>query len=250
MLRYIGSAIALLALVGCAGVPPMPTTSVDDLKKGKTAVVFYDGAQKIHYVEDKYYVLAIAKVATESTYDGFWDSHRDLSRIHAAEFSRIGLRAQAAYDALSQHELTEFLNAQKQMSAATLVGEVPFSKILKPKHRVELMAKGYDHLIWITWLGYHLYIPALGLPPTHSFQASYVIHNLKRNTTVWQGSIAFRDQVEIPGASAKAYLEGNDMAGLRSVVTKLIKDRYTIRPDAGGYSKSVGQFLGIEPLGD
>lgn len=252
MFRYTFCAFIFLFLSGCASVQPMSTTSLSEFKNGKSAVAFFDGVEGITFIEDKYLVLGVVQVASNSVYQGFWDSNKDISALHAAEFSNIGVRAQSLYDVLTENEKPEFIAIQKEMYVAASVdnnrdNKNELSLFLNPKLRERLLEKGYDYLIWMTWSGYLLHIHALTVPPHEEFYTTYWIQDLKKNSTIWHGKIWFREKIEFEGSSGKAFLEKNNLSGLKNEVERMVKERYKVRTGRGLLNDSVGQIIGLEP---
>jgi hypothetical protein len=244
--------IGTLLVSGCVTVQPMSSDTADSLKKGKAAVAFFDGAERINYLEDKYYVLAVAKVGSSSTYKGFWNASKDLTTLHTSEMSRAGLQVASIYDVLSETELATYQSMQQDMYALYQRREQSNNSegdpagLVKPELRDALLKKGIDHLIWVTWQGYLLHIHTLGLSPHEQIATKYWIFNLKDNKLVWDATITSFEKIEIPGDSGKDFVEKNGLAGLKAEVAKLVKARYISRPGRGVYSQSFGQIIGID----
>lgn len=252
MYRYLVSVFVFALMCGCSTIQPISAVSTNELKSGKSSVALYDDAERINFLEDKYLVLAVAQVASNSEYQGMWDGSKDISALHATEFSRIGVPAHSIYDNLTESGKAELKAMQKEMHAALVAEKVvenrkELSPYLNPQLRQRLLDNGDDYLIWMTWSGYLMHIQTLGLPPTESFVTNYWIHDLKKNQTVWHGSIGFRETIDLKGVNGKAFLEKDNLAGLKAQVATMIAERYKIRSGRGVLNDSVGQIIGIEP---
>jgi hypothetical protein len=261
MFRVVICVIALLLSACATSLQPMSPKSISEVKNGKSVVALYDGVEQISFIEDKYFVLGVAQVASSSVYRGFWDSNKDISALHAAELSKIGIRSQSLYDVISEVQKPEFVAMQNDMNTQlqtttkstgekSTENKSELSLVLNPKMREQLLEKGFDYLIWMNWSGYVLHIKALGLPTYENFRTTYWIHDLKQNKSIWSGDIPFGGKVKIEGESAKAFLEKNNLAGLKREVERMIKEKYDVRlrETRKGINKdSVGQIIGLEP---
>ncbi len=247
MSRLVVSSCALL-LAACASVSPMAPDSARDMKTGKVVVAFFDGVEQINYREDVYLVLGVAQVASNSVYGGFWDSSKEISAMHTSEFAKLGVRATSLYDIVTESERAELATIQKEMySLYSGPTKVQDESLLKPRFRDLLLGKGNDYLVWATWSGYLFHIHTLGLPPHEAFTTTYWVFDLKGNRIVWNGSIGSRERVEMrEGLSGKDFLEKDNLAGLKSRVANMIKERHKGRTGRGIYSNSVGQIMGLE----
>jgi hypothetical protein len=263
MFRIVICVIALLLSACATSLQPMAPKSIEEVKNGKSVVALYDGDEQIRFIENKYLILGVAQVASSSVYRGFWDSNKDISALHAAELSKIGIRSQSLYDVISEVQKPEFIAMQNDMNTQLMkttksTGQLntenksDLSLVLNPKMREQLLEKGFDYLIWMNWSGYVIHIKALGAPTMESFRTTYWIHDLKQNRTIWSGDIPFGGKVKIEGDSAKAFLEKNNLAGLKREVERMIKEKYDVhlretRRGAEISKDSVGQIIGLEP---
>lgn len=210
--------------------------------------MFFDGVERISYLQDVYLVIAMGQVSSSSDYQGLWDSSVDISDVYSQEFSKLGIRAQSPYVLMKKKERTDFLAVQKDMLARLMVAkkDQDFSSALDPGLRKWLMAKGYDNLIWVTWSGYLLYIRTLGLSPYESFVMSYWVHDLRNNKVVWTNGIVFRENVDLGERSGKEYLEKDSLSGFKKEVEMMVRERFKVRTGRGAFNWSVGQAMGFE----
>jgi hypothetical protein len=236
---------------GCASVAPIKPESAAAVRNGATAVVFYDAREQINYIEDKYFVLGVAQVASNSAYRGLWDSNRELSALHADELRKTGLKARSIYDILSEAEITEAAASIKVMYEdlyAAIRDKKPLTPSVPAVVSEMLLANGYDHLMCINWSGYTLHLQALGLPPLSKMVTGYTFFNLhEKENPIWDGSISTSERTTVEGDSGKIFLESNDLLGLRKEVGRLYRIGYGTQTPDGKVKKSVGQLIGLEP---
>lgn len=232
------------AMLSACVTAPMSPESARTLKSGKSAVAFYDVAERVNYIEDVYLVLGVAQVASESVYSGIWNSNKDLSALHAEELTKIGVQARSIYEALSEAEIAEFTAMQKGFYA--LNARQDSSAIqLKPLYRDLLLQKGFDYLFWLNWPGYTLHLKTLGLPAMESSHTEYWIFDLKQNSLLWNGSIRASENLRIKG-KGKMFLENDDLSGLKTEVTKLTRETYKIGKNRRHLIENVGKRIGLE----
>jgi len=239
-----------LLFSGCATVAPLQPEVASKVKQSKVAVVFYDGSEQINYIEDKYLVLGVAQVASNSVYHGVWDSNRDLTTLHTQELGKLGVPATSLYDIFSDVEIAQAYAQLKEMYTRPLssAGKPLSAPPVTPQLAQMLIAKGYDHLIAINWTGYTLHLQTLGLPMLSKTQVGFRFLDLTNpQPLLWIGSILIWEEVEIANGTGKDFLEKNDLAGLKAEVARLFHERYRIRTDHGGFNTSIGQIVGLEP---
>jgi len=255
MFRFVFGVCAVF-LSACATMqPPLSGEPANSLKSGKAVVAFFDGVEQIKYSRDIYLVLAVAKEASYSTYSGLWNSNADVSGIHTTELSKIGIQAKSLYEALSPEEIAEIqpilktMDVSSRMKASNNSNELASEKTaphLKQKLKDMLLSKGFDYLFFITWSGYNLDVPALGISPRETLDTTYSIYDLNRDSLLWNGSVRAFEQVDLGEATAKEYIEKNDLSGLKKEVGRMISEKYKIRTDHGINSTSVGQYIGLQ----
>jgi hypothetical protein len=253
MVRIVAVLACALALVGCASVAPMKPEAATVVKNGTTAVVFYDGVEQINYIEDKYFVLGVAQVASNSVYQGLWDSNRMLTALHAEELGKIGINARSVYDLYADGERTEADALFKEMNASlqpmkTKKGEKSVVPQVPARLREQLLAKGCDHLMWISWNGYTLHMQTLGLPALSKISTRYRVVDLRNDTApLWDGWVLTWEETKVEGDTGKAFLEAHDLAGLKKEVDRVSRGRYLAQNSKGKKQVSVGQIIGIQP---
>jgi hypothetical protein len=238
MKRILVALALLTALAGCASVQRLSAPDAARVKNGKTAVLFVDEVQEINYRQDKYYVLAVTQEGSTSVYKGIWNSGKDLSAIHAEEFSRMGLKVKSAYELIGERDLERFVQQEVAAAAAAKGGTVP---TLDPQLRQALLDKNQDYLIRVSWSGYTLHIQTLGLPTNEQFVIRYRIFDVKSNKLMGGGDYMYLHSVNLEGQTGKDFLEKDNLAGLRAQVEKHIRARFTEPPNA-----TIGKILGWE----
>jgi hypothetical protein len=239
MTRLFAALGLLLLLAGCAGVPRISASDAERMQGGRTAVLFVDDAQQINYLQDKYYVLAVTQEGSTSVYKGIWNSGKDLSAIHADEFSKLGLKAKSAYDLIGAQDLERFVQEDRDTDAARPKGDaVP---TLAPQLRQALLDRNQDYLIRVSWTGYTLHIQTLGLPTNEQFVLVYRIFDVKNNKFMGGGNYMYLHSVDLGGQTGKDFLEKDNLAGFRSQVEKHIRDRFEEPPNA-----TIGKILGLK----
>jgi hypothetical protein len=152
MKRILAAFGLLVMLAGCATIPRLSADDATRVNGGSTAVLFVDDVEQINYLQDKYYVLAVTQEGSTSVYKGIWDSSKEISEVHADEFSKLGLKAKSAYDLLGAQEIARLAAGDmsrysvqpKQQPAASGAPAEPVS----PQLRQALLDKGQDYLIW------------------------------------------------------------------------------------------------------
>ena len=238
MKRILVALVLLTALAGCASVQRLSAPDAARVKNGKTAVLFEDDVQEINYRQDKYYVLAVTQEGSTSVYKGIWNSGKDLSAIHAEEFSKLGLKAKSAYELIGERDLERFVEQEIAAAAAAKGDTVP---TLDPQLRQALLDKNQDYLIRVSWSGYTLHIQTLGLPTNEQFVIRYRIFDVKNNKLMGGGDYMYLHSVNLEGQTGKDFLEKDNLAGLRSQMEKHIRARFTEPPNA-----TIGKILGWE----
>jgi hypothetical protein len=246
MTRILAAFTVLLVLTGCATVPKLSTSDADRVKGGKSTVLFMDDVEQINYLQDKYYVLAVTQEGSTSVYKGLWNSSKDLSAVHADEFSKLGLQAKSAFELLGEQDIARLTQEDKirytvQPRQTGGGPAAPAAKTITPQLRQALLDKGQDYLIWGSWSGYTLHIQTLGLPPNEQFLLRYWIFDLKQNQFLGGGDVLWLQKVDLGGQTGKDFLEKNNLAGLRSQVEKQIRARFADPPKA-----TVGAILGLK----
>lgn len=249
MRMLMGCLLALL-MTACATNKPMTPDVASRLKQGKTAVLFNDDIGEIKYLEDKYLVLAVAQVASNSTYQGLWSPNVDLSEVHAAGLKTLGMNAQSAYtllpaadieaNAATEREYYTFKPRDKSKPALT---PLPKGSALSPKLRDALLEKGQDTLVWVAWSGFQLHLLTLGLKPNENYVTGFWMFDLKSNELVWSGNVLTLETTEIPdGKTGKEFLESGGLAGLKAESAARAKDNYRSDQLIG---KNLGRMSGL-----
>jgi hypothetical protein len=250
MRALMGCLFALL-LTACAANKPMTPDVTSRLKQGNTAVLFHDDIGEIKYVEDKYFVLGVAQVASNSTYSGLWNPNPELSRLHAEGLAGLGLKARSAYDLLSAAQIEQSIDAERELytlkprdkskpeAKAPSAGAPPIS----PKLRDALIEKGQDSLVWVAWSGFQLHLLTLGLQPREEYNTSFWFFDLRTNQLLWRGAVLTMETTSIPdGKTGKEFLESNSLAGLKAESAARVKDNY--RADQGRFA-NLGVLSGL-----
>jgi hypothetical protein len=233
MRMLMGCLLALL-LTACVTNKPMTPDVASRLKQGKTAVLFYDNIGEIKYLEDKYLVLAVAQVASNSTYQGLWSPNVDLSEAHAAGLKTLGMNAQSAYTLLPAAYIDENAATERELYAFKRPGESkppltprPKGSAISPKLRDALMEKGQDTLVWVAWSGFQLHLMTLGLPPREEYTTGFWMFDLKKNELVWSGNVITMETTTIPdGKTGKEFIEAGGLAGLKAESAARARDNY------------------------
>jgi hypothetical protein len=235
MLRTLMGCVLALLLTACGAHKPLKPDVASRVKQGKMAVLFYDDVGEIKYTEDKYLVLAVAQVASNSTYAGFWSPNPELSEAHAAGLNSLGLNAQSAYTLLPAAFIEENTAAERELytlkrrdkSKPEPKPPAAGTPALTPKLREALLEKGQDTLVWVTWSGFNLHLLTLGLAPREEYATGFWMFDLKSNQLLWNGLVSTFDSTTIPdGQTGKEFLESNGLAGLKAESAARIKDYY------------------------
>ncbi len=241
--KYLFCSLLPLLLIGCANIKPIEPTVVSNMKddQSKIAVAFFDGHKKINYLEDKYLVLAVAQVASNSTYDGIWESNQFLTNVHTKELSKAGINTVSIYDVLDKDDLAKFQGMQEDVFKLWLSSNGKMTKEKKAKldkiknnpaltlddeWRQKLIENDVDYLFWVTWSGFTLHMQTLGLPVNGKFATGYRVFDLNNNTIVWDGSLYAWEEVDVVGDSGKTFLEANNLEGLKKEVKRILEKRY------------------------
>lgn len=242
----------VFVFAGCATVAPMKPEAASQFKTGKVAVSFFDPFEQINYIEDKYFVLGVAQVASNSTYSGLWNSNLDLSKLHTEELNKLGVPATSIYDIFTDSEMTQVNAELKQMYPVPQKGQKAKKStppVVTPQLSEMLRAKGYDRLIAVSWGGYTLHMQTLGLPTVSQLNASYRFVDLQTAKPLWTGIVLIWEDVEVPsGKSGKDFLETDNLAGLKAEVDRDFRERYKIRKRVGVAGQSIGQIVGFQQV--
>lgn len=247
-MKALLACLAALVLTGCASLPkPMTADVATQLKQGKTAVLFYDDIGQINYLEDKYFVLGVAQVASNSAYTGIWNGGPELSQVHAEQFGKLGLQAQSAYNLLPATVIEE--STANERSVFTLKppakGQKKKTKAdwqLSPQLRDALIAQGQDSLVWVSWSGFTLHLQTLGLPTVEKFSTSFWILDLKQNKVVWDGSFMTWENAELGERTGKEFLESDELKGLKRESAEKMRQYYSPTKRS---NKDVGTLTGL-----
>jgi hypothetical protein len=240
MKRVFAAFALLLMLAGCASIPRLSASDAERVTNGKTVVLFVDDAQQINYLQDKYYVLAVTQEGATSAYKGIWNSGKDLSALHADEFSKLGLKAKSAYELFGEQTVAQFVQQDRDALAAQPKGAAP-DPALNPQLRQALLDKGQDYLIRISWTGYTLHIQTLGLPANEQFVIRYRIFDVRNNKFMGGGDYGYLHSLNLEGKTGKDFLETNNLQGLRAQVEQHIRERFAAPPNA-----TIGKILGLK----
>lgn len=249
-MRVFFLSLLVSLLTGCAGLhPPIQSDVSAQFKREKTAIAFFDAVGSIHYSEDVYLVLAVAQVSSNSDYSGIWDSDSALTRVHADEFSKMGLNAMPVYGEPDVALPRDALVPQKAMVKAFYASrpKPEHGPAIAPAFKEALQSRGYSNLILVSWSGYSMHIPTLGLPPRQSVNSSFWVHDLRKDKLLWSGEFSVMQQVTLPKNTGKSFLEENDLAGLKAETEKLVRQRYRTKSSDGKSVVSVGQAMGFQP---
>jgi hypothetical protein len=234
-MRVLMGCLLALLLTACAATKPMTSDVTQRLKQGKTAVLFYDDIGEIKYVEDKYLVLAVAQVASNSTYTGVWSPNAELSEQHAAGLNGMGLNAQSAYKSLPAAFIEENSAAERELytlkprdkSKPAPKAPPAGSPAITPKLRDALLEKGHDSLVWVAWTGFQLHLMTLGLSPREEYSTGFWMFDLKSNQLLWNGTVLTMETTTVPdGKTGKEFIESSGLAGLKSESAARVKDNY------------------------
>jgi hypothetical protein len=234
MRKSLGYLLVLL-LTACAPFHPMTSDVSSRIKQGKTAVLFYDDIGEIKYVEDKYLVLAVTQVASNSTYQGLWSPNADLSEAHAAGFKTLGLDAQSAYTLLTPAFIEENTAAERELytlkprdkSKPAPAPPAKGAPAVSPKLRAALLEKGQDALVWVAWSGFQLHLMTLGLAPREEYTTGFWLFDLKKNELVWSSNVLTMEKTTVPsGKTGKEFIETDGLAGLKAESVARAKDNY------------------------
>jgi hypothetical protein len=205
--------------------------------QGKSALFFADDVKQIGYVKDNYYVLGVSESSTKGAYGGLWEASLPLSAVNAEEFSKLGADTVSLYDLLPAEEIPRLV-----ASATPPNGSVP------EELRAALLAKGRSHLIWVNWDGFKLHVLTLGMKPFEQMTVGYRIFDLKRNEMIASSGVLFMERVNLQGATAKDFLERNELQQFKQDVEKLMRSRFTsTKVGTVGLAprKTIPQFLGM-----
>ncbi|KPV07240.1 hypothetical protein APR50_14655 [Variovorax paradoxus] len=248
-MRNIFLALIVAVLTGCTTLqPPIQPEVSTQFKREKTAVAFFDPVGSIHYSEDVYLVLAVAQVSSDSDYAGIWDSDSALTRVHADEFSKLGLNAAPLNGEAGIDVPREAVARQKSLMKAFHASrsKPEGGPGIAPEFKESLRAHGYANLILVSWSGYFMHIPTLGLAPRHSINNSFWVYDLRKDLPLWSGAFPVAQTVTLPKNTGKSFLEENDLAGLKSETEKLARQRYRTKTFDGKPMVSIGQAIGFQ----
>jgi hypothetical protein len=253
MTRGLSIALIALLLSACVSAPkPLSEDLLTRLKQGSTAVLFADDVGAISYLEDTYYVLGVSQSAANSVYKGTWDSNRDLSDLHTAEFANLGLKSQSAYSLLSASQIEEFTAAERAQARYTYYPDKKLKAAkkdaakdpaLSPAFRDALLAQGQEWLVMIAWSGFSLHIKTLGLAPAEDLHTTFWVIDLKENRVLWGAGLLTIENVSLGEKTGKEFLESDDLRGLKSEVSTRMREYYQAEKRK---SKDVGTLLGLK----
>jgi hypothetical protein len=220
--------------------------------QGQSAVFFCDDVEQISYAKDSYFVLGFSESSTTGAYGGLWEASQPLSAINAEEFSKLGVDTVSLYDVLPAEEIPRLVAAEK--SRYSLVAKqqdksaTPANGSVSEELRAALLAKGRQYLIWVNWDGFKLHVLTLGLKPFEQMTVGYRIFDLERNEMIANSSVLFMEKVDLQGATAKAFLEQNELQRFKEDVARLMRSRFTsTKVGTVGLAprKTIPQFLGM-----
>jgi hypothetical protein len=249
-MRIFFLSLLVSLLTGCATLqPPIQTDITSQFKREKTAIAFFDTVGSIHYSEDIYLVLAVAQVSSDSDYSGIWESDLALTKVHADEFSKLGLNAAPIQGEAGVALPSEALAPQKALVKAFHASRSPPERGpgIAPAFKDALQSRGYANLILVSWSGYAMHIPTLGLPPIQSVNNSFWVYDLRKPEPLWSGAFPVMQKVTLPKNTGKSFLEENDLAGLKAETEKLARQRYRTKTPEGKPLVSIGQAMGFQP---
>jgi hypothetical protein len=219
--------------------------------QGQSALFFSDDIEKISYAKDSYYVIGVAESSTTGAYGGLWEASQPLSAINAEEFSKLGVDSVSLYDLLPAQEIPRLIAAEKSRyslakkkdKSATLANGSVSEEL-----RAALLAKGRRYLIWVNWDGFKLHVLALGMKPFEQMTVGYRIFDLDRNEMIANSSVLFMEKVDLQGATAKDFLEQNELQRFKEDVERLMRSRFTsTKVGTVGLAprRTIPQFLGM-----
>ena len=233
MLRiFLLSSFLILSACASINAPPMKSGEINSIKSGKAAVMFYDIAGRITYMEDTFMLLAVTTSTTHATYKGFLDINKEMSTFHANNLKSYGVNAESAYKIFSKSEAKYLDTKQAAMFTRYDVAYDDDSKAKKNSKLVDadlrnqLIKKGYDYLVWVPFRGYSLHLPTLGLNPLESINMSYVLYDLKKEKMMWTGGFSTRNSIDIKGATGKDFLEKDSLKGYKNRLKTLTRTFY------------------------
>jgi hypothetical protein len=248
-LRNILVSLLISILAGCSTVqPPIKSDSTTQFKREKTAVAFFDPIGSIHYTEDVYLALIIAQVSSDSDYSEIWDSDSALSKIHANELSKIGLNTTPVHGEIDSPISKEVWLSQKAQVKAYYSTDQNSEQGpgITSEFKSALRSKGFANLILVSWSGFNLRIPTLGVQPYEFTNHSFWVFDLQKEKPIWSGTLRALEKVDLPQKTGKAFLESNDLAGLKREAEHLARQRYEGQWADGKKAKSVGVYMGFQ----
>jgi hypothetical protein len=245
----VALAVAMAVLCGCAAdlSKPMSSDLASALRNGRVTVVFHDVPQRIHYIDDRYWLLAVTTEESDSDYAGIWQSDKDLTALDVAEFNRLGLHATSLFDLIPEDTASRLVSEAQSVfvvtphAKPTLPSTTPASEDLCKA----LLEKNQDFLIWASWDGLHVHDTTLGLPNYEYAATYYHVLDLRRNKVVALGTVYLKEHLDLDGKTLKQYFEADHLAGLKAQAQRMIHDRF-VNSDGTGVRASVGQALGLE----
>ena len=220
--------------------------------QGQSALFFADDVEQINYAKDSYFVLGFAQSSTTGAYGGLWEASHPLSALNAEEFSKLGVDTVSLYDLLPAEEIPSLVAAEK--SRYSLVAKKDAKSATPPvgsvseELRAALLAKGRHYLIWMNWNGFSLNVLTLGLKSGEQMTVGYRIFDLDRNEMIANSSVLFMEKVDLQGATAKDFLERNELQRFKEDVEKLMRSRFTsTKMGTVGLAprKTIPQMLGM-----
>jgi hypothetical protein len=212
--------------------------------------MFNDDVEQINYVQDKYYVLAVTQVASNSIYSGIWDSSAALSRVNAEEFRKYGVNAKSIHDILpagdiaklTAYEREKYSYKPKPKTDESTVGQPAVSETL----REQLISKGEDYLIFVAWSGITMHIQTLGLPTLQRANVGYWIFDLKANRKIADTNIPFGEKKTLGDTTAKDYYEKDELQGLKKEAESMFRSRFSTGEKGKPMKASIVELIGLE----
>lgn len=243
-----------VASMGMAGDKQLRLTApaASTWMQGQSAVFFSDDVEQINYAKDSYYVLGFAESSTTGAYGGMWEASQPLSAINAEEFSKLGVDTVSLYDLLPAQEIPRLVATEKSRYSLVAKKEaksaIPANGSVSEDLRAALLAKGRRYLIWVNWDGFTLHVLTLGLKPFEQMTVGYRIFDLERNEMIANSSVLFMEKIDLQGATAKDFLEQNELQRFRQDVERLMRSRFTsTKVGTVGLAprRTIPQFLGM-----
>lgn len=219
MRNFLVVSVLLLVVTGCATMPRVKQSIVEDLSKQKTAVAVYMEEKEIVYNELVYKVLWNESRQQKSNFTGFWDVDGELSRLLSEELRTKELNTVPIADVLSKDEYRAFEKAvleTKGKEDGTQVLKLPAEMVAKLKE------SGVGYLMMIQSSNFYMMqTTALNSSAIIMMPSVFIVYNVNTRTQEYRQGVMF-------GASEKygdspRNLEANNLALLKDVGRKSIK---------------------------